>query len=45
MASYKWRARWLHLLERFIDKLDLEPTLIKSHPNYSNLCDYGTIAA
>ena len=45
MASYKRRARWLHLLERFIDKLDLEPTLIKSHPNYSNLCDYGAIAA
>jgi len=32
-------------LERFIDKLDLEPTLIKSHPNYSNLYDYGAIAA
>ncbi|MEY2856195.1 MAG: hypothetical protein RLZZ74_504 [Cyanobacteriota bacterium] len=25
--------------------LDLQPTLIKSHPNYSNLCDYGAIAA
>jgi DDE superfamily endonuclease len=38
MAFYKRRALNYHLLERFIDKLDLEPTLIKSHPNYSNLC-------
>ena len=38
MASYKRRGLNYHLLERFIDKLDLEPTLIKSHPNYSNLC-------
>ena len=45
MASYKRRGLNHHLLERFIDKLDLEPTLIKSHPNYSNLCDYGAIAA
>ncbi len=45
MASYRRRALNYHLLERFIDKLDLEPTFIKSHPNYSNLCDYGTIAA
>ena len=45
MASYKRRALNYHLLERFIDKLDLEPTLIKSHPNYSSLYDYGSIAA
>jgi hypothetical protein len=45
MASYKRRAFNYHILERFIDKLDLEPTLIKSHPNYSNLYDYGAIAA
>ena len=44
MASYKRRRLNHHLLERFIDKLDLEPTLIKSHPNYSNLCNYGAIA-
>ena len=51
MASYKRRARReasplglnYHLLERFIDKLDLDSTLIKSHPNYSNLCNYGAI--
>ena len=45
MASYKRRALNYHLLERFIDKLDLDPTFIKSHPNYSNLHDYGAIAA
>ena len=45
MASYKRRALNYHLLERFIDKFDLDPTLIKSHPNYSNLHDYGAIAA
>jgi hypothetical protein len=45
MASYKRRAFNYHLLERFIDELDLEPTLIKSHPNYSNLYHYGAIAA
>lgn len=45
MASYKRRALNYHLLERFIDKLDLDPTLIKSHPNYSTLYEYGAIAA
>jgi hypothetical protein len=45
MASYKRRGLNYHLLERFIDKLGLEPTLIKSHPNYSSLYDYGVIAA
>ena len=45
MASVKRRALNQHLLERFIATLDLEPSLIKSHPNYSTLCDYGTIAA
>ena len=45
MASLKRRALNQHLLERFIVNLDLEPSLIKSHPNYSTLCDYGAIAA
>ena len=45
MASYKRRALNHHLLELFIDQLGLEPTLIKSHPNYYNLYEYGTIAA
>jgi len=37
MASYKRVAFNDHRLERFISKLDLNPTLIKSHPNYQNL--------
>lgn len=45
MASHKRIAFNDHLLERFISKLDLNPTLIKSHPNYQNLRSYGIIAA
>ena len=45
MASCKRRGFNYHLLEQFINKLDLDSTLIKSHPNYSNLCDYGAITA
>jgi hypothetical protein len=45
MASVKRRMLNQHLLERFICNLDLEPSEIKSHPNYSNLCNYGIIAA
>jgi hypothetical protein len=45
MASYKRRALNYHLLERFIEQLGLDPTLIKSHPNYHSLYDYGTIPA
>jgi len=45
MASYKRVAFNDHLLERFISMLDLNPTLIKSHPNYQNLRSYGIIAA
>lgn len=45
MASYKRFAFNEHLLERFIDQLELDPTLIKSHPNYENLRSYGIIAA
>jgi hypothetical protein len=45
MASYKRVALNDHLLERFISMLDLNPTLIKSHPNYENLRSYGIIAA
>lgn len=44
-ASVKRRLFNQHLLERFILNLDLEPCAIKSHPNYSTLCRYGTIAA
>ena len=45
MASVKRRMLNEHLLERFICNLDLEPSQIKSHPNYSSLCNYGIIAA
>lgn len=44
MASVKRRALNQHLLERFISNLDLEPSQIKSHPNYPDLCHYGMIA-
>jgi hypothetical protein len=45
MASYKRVAFNDHLLERFISKLDLNLTSIKSHPNYESLRSYGIIAA
>ncbi len=45
MASVKRRALNHHLLERFIAQLELEPTVIKSHPNYETLQNYGTLAA
>ena len=45
MASYKRVAFNDHLLERFIAMLELNPTLIKSHPNYQNLRSYGIIAS
>lgn len=45
LASVKHRAFNAHLLEMIIQRLELEPTLIKSHPNYSALLNYGTLAA
>jgi hypothetical protein len=45
MASYKRFAFNQHLLERFIHQLDLDVTLIKSHPNYQNLLSYGIIGS
>jgi hypothetical protein len=44
MSTYKRIAFNDHLLERFISQLALDPTLIKSHPNYENLRSYGIIA-
>jgi Transposase DDE domain len=38
MASYKRLALNRHLLDRFISLLVLNPTSIKSHPNFPNLC-------
>jgi hypothetical protein len=45
LASLKRRAHNEHLLERFISNFDLDPSLIKSNPNWSNLLQYGTMAA
>ncbi|MCC5651875.1 isocyanide synthase family protein [Nostoc sp. XA013] len=45
MVSVKRRALNDHLLNTFISKLGLSPTLIKFHPNYQNLSSYGVIAA
>ena len=45
MASYKRRKLNRHLLERFICNLDLDETLIKAHPNYQSLCDYGSLVS
>ena len=45
MASLKRSALNEHLLDLFIDLFALEPTLIKSHPNYRNLLGYGAIAS
>ncbi|MEH2390261.1 MAG: hypothetical protein V7K21_00840 [Nostoc sp.] len=45
MASVKRRALNDYLLDTFISKLGLLPTVIKSNPNYQNLRSYGVIAA
>lgn len=45
MASIKRRALNDFLLDTFISKLELSPTLIKSHPNYESLRSLGVIAA
>ena len=45
MATYKRLALNGHLLERFISMLGLDPTLIKSHPNYDLLLQYGSLAS
>jgi hypothetical protein len=45
IASFKRQALNAHLLDLFTSMLDLEPTLIQSHPNYQTLLNYGIIAA
>lgn len=45
MNNVKRRALNDHLMGRFIAKLDLDPTLIKSHPNFQSLRDYGVMGA
>ena len=44
MANQKRWAWNEYLLERFIAELGLDQTLIKSHPQYSKLCQHGLIA-
>ena len=44
MATYKRLALNEHLLERFISMLELDQTLIKAHPNYDSLLQYGSLA-
>jgi len=41
IPSFKRQALNEHLLDLFIAMFDLEPTLIKSHPNYQTLLNYG----
>jgi DDE superfamily endonuclease len=43
MATYKRLALNGHLLELFISMLGLDPTLVKSHPNYDSLLHYGSL--
>jgi Transposase DDE domain/DDE superfamily endonuclease len=45
MTSYKRIAFNDHLLSKFISMLELDSTLIKSHPNYETLRSYGIIAS
>lgn len=45
IASWKTRLYNRHLMDRIIQHLDIDPNLIKLHPNYTQLNDYGVIAA
>lgn len=45
LSSYKQRAFNEHLLELFISRLALRADLIKNHPQYNYLRNYGAIAA
>jgi hypothetical protein len=45
LASWKHPAFNEHLLDTIIDNLALEPSLVKAHPRYHYLCNYGAIAA
>jgi hypothetical protein len=45
LSSMKQRRFNEHLLERIIQKLELEPNAVKSHAEYESLCSYGAIAA
>lgn len=43
MATYKRYAFNEYSIELFISTLDLDPTLIKSHPNYETLLQHGSL--
>lgn len=45
IASFKRQVLNAHLLDLFTSMFGLEPTLIKSHPNYQKLLNYGAIAS
>ena len=45
IASLKRKALNEHLLDLFISNFDLKPSLIKSHPNYQKLLNYGSLVA
>ncbi len=45
IASLKRKALNQHLLDLFISNFDLKPSLIKSHPNYQKLLNYGSLVA
>ena len=45
IASWKIRKANAHLLERFSAYLGLDFSLIKSRPDFEQLCNYGAIAA
>ena len=45
LASWKQRKFNERLVETIIDKLELEPTAIKTHPRYEEIRTYGAIAA
>jgi hypothetical protein len=45
IASWKTRKANKHLLERFSSYLGLDFSLIKSRPDFEQLCNYGTITA
>ncbi|CDH47151.1 hypothetical protein BN874_770001 [Candidatus Contendobacter odensis Run_B_J11] len=45
IARWKIRTFNEHLLKRFSSILGLDFSLIKSNPEFGNLCNYGAIAA
>jgi len=46
-SLFSWKQRYFNeqFLELIISKLELEPEMIKNHPQYEYLRDYGAIAA